>query len=66
VGHRAAEEVFTRWYDIPHMRSAARFITVLDANNSSIPDQDLRRAEELSLITAFPDQKQELLESLAA
>lgn len=66
VGHRAAEEVFTRWYDIAPMKSAMQFITAVDANNSSFPDQDLRRVEEHSIIVAFPDQQQELLQALAA
>jgi len=66
LGHRSAEDVFIRWHDIPHMKSAAQFITVVDANNSSIPDQDLRRTEELSLMIAFPDHQQELLDALAA
>jgi hypothetical protein len=66
VGHRVAEDVFIRWHDIEYMKSGAQFITALDSNNAHFPDQDLRRAEELSLMVAFPDQQDELLQVLAA
>lgn len=66
VGHRVAEDVFTRWYDIPHMKSAAQFITVLDASNSHFPEPDVRRIDDVSNLIDFPDQQDELSNALAA
>lgn len=66
VGHRVAEDVFVRWHDISHMKSSAQFVTVMDSNNSPVPEQDLRRLEELSVMVAFPDQQEEVLQILAA
>ncbi len=66
VGHRVAEDVFTRWYDIPHMKTAAQFITVIDASNGHFPDQDVRRIDEVSTLMEFPDQQEELTRALAA
>lgn len=66
VGRHMADDLFTRWYDIPHMKSASRFVTVIDANNSPFSEPDLRRIEELSTMVSFPDQQQELLQLIAA
>jgi len=66
VGHRAALDVFARWYDIPYLKNSTQFITVIDANNSSFPEQELRRVEEVSNVVTFPDQQQDLLEAIAA
>jgi uncharacterized protein DUF1828 len=66
VGHRVAEDVFIRWHDIVHMKSGSQFVTALDSNNSNFPDQDVRRAEELSTVVAFPDHQEEMLQLLGA
>jgi hypothetical protein len=66
VGRHVADDAFTRWYDIPHMKSAAQFITVVDAGVQTFSEPDLRRLEELSILIAFPDQQGQLLEALAA
>jgi hypothetical protein len=66
VARHTSDDLFTKWYDIPHMRSAAQFVTVLDASSNVFAVPDIRRLQEVSTVIGFPDEQDLLRHTLAA
>lgn len=66
TGARVADDLFTRWYDIRHMRSSKQFLTVYDSESKGLSPTDLQRIEDFSVVLGYPDQQGELIETLAA
>lgn len=66
TGSRIADDVFTKWYDIKHVRSAQNFLTVYDSESQGLSPTDLQRIEDFAVVVGYPDQQSELIEAIAA
>jgi hypothetical protein len=62
-------DIFTKWFDLePLLDEDARtqLVTVCSFDRATVPDEDVKRLEEKSLVFTFPEQQDELAEALVA
>lgn len=65
--HVAANEVFRKWWDLRPHHNSHQFLTIYDAQNSrAIKEEDIERIAEFSTILTFPDEQDQIQETLAA
>jgi hypothetical protein len=64
--HTSANEVFRKWFDLADYRPTTQFVSVLDTRNNAFRPEDIARIMSLSTILQFPEQQEELRETLAA
>lgn len=64
--HYLLNEVFTRWYDLGHLRRDHQCITLYDSSCENIRPDDISRLSEVSEVIAFPLEQDRLKESIAA
>lgn len=63
--HGISTEVFTRWFDIFHLRNSYQLVTLYDSGRDFRSD-DIQRLSEVSEVVAFPAEQDRLKEMLAA
>ncbi len=66
AGHRLANEVFRRWYDLRDHRAKHNFVTIFDTTTDIFRPDDLGRIGDLSAVLGFPAESDEIRTVLAA
>lgn len=66
VARHVADDVFTRWYDIRHVRSGRNCITIYDASSNAFAENDIQRIGDLATPLGFPDEQESILRSIQA
>jgi Domain of unknown function DUF1828 len=64
--HTASNEVFRKWHDLLKVRKDRNFISLFDSRYNAVRDEDVLRLGDVSNVIAFPDQKRDLFQMLAA
>ena len=66
TSHITATEVFRKWFDLAPVKSEQQFVTIYDNNSANIRDEDLYRLDEYSTVLGFPNEREQIAETLAA
>jgi hypothetical protein len=66
VARHVADDVFTRWYDIRHVRSGRNCVTVYDGSTNAFAETDIQRIGDFSTSLAFPDEQESIAAMLKA